>query len=249
MGSEPATELLERNAAHVASLASRHFEAVKDGQEPSVVSVCCSDSRVSQEGMFDSPGPGWLFTPSNIGNQTRDRIVVDGEVRTVVDGSILYPLVHTGTQTAAVVGHTRCGAVTTAYDQVTDAGVEPPGIQALIDALAPIVADGLDEGVVDADATRARVIDELVEYNVDRQVAFISESDDVPAETTVYGFVYDFHGSYGGPDGRLYLVNADGDRDDGRLYLVNADGDRDVDTLRNLVDDEVSDQVSRLTEY
>lgn len=232
---ERVTRLLERNAAHVAALPDGYFDDVRDGQKPDVVSICCSDSRVSQAGMFDVTEPGKLFTPSNIGNQVRDRVQVDGETRTVVDGSLLYPVVYTGTRTVAVVGHTQCGAVTAAYDHVTDGGSEPAGIQKLVDMLVPVVEDALDAGVVETAETRAETIDRLVEYNVDSQVAFLEESDDVPADTSVYGFVYDFHGRYGGPEGRV--------------YLVNAGGDRDAERLRDRVGASVRGQVARLTRY
>ena len=62
-------ELLARNARHVESLPPDYFDGVRDGQTPAAVSVCCSDSRVPQERMWDVTEPGWLFTPSTIGNQ------------------------------------------------------------------------------------------------------------------------------------------------------------------------------------
>lgn len=229
------SSLLRQNAVHVAALSEGYFDEVQDSQTPAVVSICCSDSRVSQEGMFNVAGPGQLFTPSNIGNQARARVQVDGETRTVVDGSLLYPVVHTGTRIIAVVGHTQCGAVTTAFDHATDGGSEPPGIQALVDMLVPVVEDGLDAGVAEDADTRAETIDRLVEYNVDSQVSFLLDSEDVPDDVGVYGFVYDFHGRYGGPDGRV--------------YLVNADGDRDPDDLRERVDESVQGHVARLTDY
>jgi carbonic anhydrase len=184
--------------------------------------------------MFDVSEPGVLFTPSNIGNQARDCVHTDGGTRTVVDGSLLYPIEHTATRTVVIVGHTGCGAVTAAYDQVTEGGNEPAGIQTLLDMLVPVVEAALDRGIVDADDRQATV-DRLVEYNVDRQVAFLGERDEIPADTTLYGFVYDFHGSYGGPDGRV--------------YIVNADRDRDVQRLRERLDPPVRDHAARLTEY
>jgi carbonic anhydrase len=243
------TALLGRNADHVDSLPADHFAAVQDGQQPPVVSICCSDSRVSQEGMFDVSEPGELFTPSNIGNQVWDRVQIDGDRRTVVDGSLLYPLVHTGTRTVAVVGHTGCGAVTAAYEHATaagesagdeqsgeaGAGAEPAGIREYVDTLLPVVEDGLESGVGEAADPGSETIDRLVEYNVDRQVAFLRESDDVPDGTALYGFVYDLQRSYGGPAGRL--------------YLVNAGGDREVGALRERVGASVRDHVCRLTEY
>ncbi|WP_193308858.1 carbonic anhydrase [Halorubrum halophilum] len=207
------SELLERNADHVASLDADAFENRRDGQRPPVVSVCCSDSRVSQEGMWAVDRPGFLFTAGNIGNRVSD--TVDGE--RVLDGSVAYPLVYTETEVLAVVGHTGCGAVGAALNAV-ETGELPadPGVKADVSTLVPIVEAGLDAldgtGDGDADAATASVRNRLVEYNVHEQVAMARETD-AAADASVYGFVYDFHGAYGGPDGAVYLVNADGERD------------------------------------
>jgi len=222
-------ELLERNARHVGSLPDDHFEDVQDGQHPAIVSVCCSDSRVSQEGMWDADEPGWLFTAGNIGNQVRSR--VDGT--DVVSGDVLYPIRFTDTTVAAVVGHTGCGAVTAALERArSDEPDElPPGIEARVESLLPIVEAGLDDDRTAADGD-AGLVNQLVEYNVDRQVEFLRADGDVPESVTVVGFVYDFQGVYG--DAR------------GRCYLVNHGGETALDGLRAAVPDGFSDCVGRL---
>lgn len=203
-------DLLDGNRGHVESLAEDHFDDVQDGQWPEVVSICCSDSRVSQEGMWHVDEPGWLFTPSNIGNQAWDEY--EGE--RVVDGNLLYPIAHTGTRTVAVVGHTGCGAVTAAYRAVTDGETaEHPGIEKRVRSLVPVVEAGLESDEIDADADDETVVNRLVEYNVDRQVAFLHEADAIPDDVSVYGFVYDFQRVYGDQPGRAYLVNHEGETD------------------------------------
>lgn len=200
-------DLLARNERHVSSLAAGHFDAVQDGQAPAVVSVCCADSRVPQGGMFDAREAGWLFTPSTIGNQVWDER--DGE--RVVDGSVAYPLSFTGTETAVVVGHTGCGAVTAALQAARGEGGEaPPGVEKWVEALVPVVEDGLADERVREDRD-ASLVDQLVEYNVDRQVAFLRESDVAGDAVSVYGLVYDFQDVYGDVRGRTVLVNADGE--------------------------------------
>jgi len=223
--------LLDGNRRHVESLPEGYFAAVEDRQRPAVVSVCCADSRVSQEGMWSVAEPGWLFSPSTIGNLAWDSH--DGE--RVVDGSVLYPLRYTDTAVAAVVGHTGCGAVTAALDAVRG-GPDPdtpPGVAKLVDSLVPVVEAGLADDRVDpgpdADAS---LVDQLVEFNVDRQVAFLRDDGEVPDDVAVYGFVYDFQGVYG--------------EDRGRTYLVNARGETDLERLRARVDAEFADGVARL---
>ncbi|GAB7090818.1 carbonic anhydrase [Halorubrum luteum] len=223
-------ELLVRNDEHVASLPADAFGDCRDGQRPPVVSVCCSDSRVSQEGMWAADRPGFLFTAGNIGNRVRD--IVDGTP--VLDGSVAYPLGHADTDVLAVVGHTGCGAVGAAI-QAARTGTYPaePGVRADVEELVPIVESGLEHPSIDADAPAGEIHDPLVEHNVHEQVAFAGNTAEA-ADADVYGFVYDFHGSYG-------------DRD-GATYLVNVNGERDVDAIRELVDEKHTDHVRTLLE-
>lgn len=200
-------DLLAGNRRYLESADQDRLREAAEGQRPPVVSVCCSDSRVPQERMFDVTEPGRLFTPSNIGNQVRDR--VDGEL--VVDGSVLYPLRHTGTRTAAVVGHTGCGAVTAAL--AAHRGQDPvtaPGLRESIGTLEPVVADALADGAVAPTDDDALLVDRLVEANVRAQCRFLAEADEVPDGVGVVGLVYDLTGAYGGDRGRTYLVWADG---------------------------------------
>jgi carbonic anhydrase len=196
-------ELLARNRTHAETIETDHFEGVMDTQHPPVVSLCCADSRVSQERMWDADEPGWLFTPSNIGN-----VAWSLADPASVDGNLLYPVANTGTRTVVVVGHTGCGAITAAYEAVTGGAMpESPGIRRCVETLVPVVEDALDMTVTDG----AGVIDRLVEYNVREQVAFLDSSDEIPTDATVLGFVYDLHRTYGSAPGRAYLVAADGE--------------------------------------
>ncbi|MFC6904800.1 carbonic anhydrase [Halalkalicoccus tibetensis] len=204
--------LFDRNRTHAESLPEGHFDEVRDGQRPALVSICCSDSRVSQEGMWSAEEPGWVFTPSNIGNRVFERH--DGEL--VVDGSVLYPIAHTETGTTAVVGHTGCGAVTAAYGAARgELGEEPPGIEKQVELLVPIVDEAFESGAVDPETDDA--INPLVEYNVRKQVEFLAEAEEVPADERIYGFVYDFQGVYGSVPGKVYLVSVGGETDPERL--------------------------------
>ena len=233
MGHEILADLLDRNDDHVAALPPGAFDRHREGQRPGVVSVCCSDSRVSQERMFDVDEPGFLFTAGTIGNSVSD--VVDG--RRVLDGSVAYPLGHTETEVLAVIGHTGCGAVGAALTAArTGDFPTEPGVRADVEALLPIVEAGLESRAVVGDAADGRdearvgdaggdasVRDRLVEYNVHEQVAFATECEET-VDAAVYGLVYDFHGVYGDRDGAVYLVNADGERDPAALREIVGDG-------------------------
>jgi carbonic anhydrase len=179
--------------------------------------------------MWDVTEPGWLFTPSTIGNQVWD--CHDGD--RVVDGNVLYPVAYTETETITIVGHTGCGAVTAALDTVKNGTDEttPPGVTKWIELLIPVIEEGLADDRTDP-ARDARLVDQLVEYNVDRQIEFLRESDEIPDETSLFGFVYDFQGIYG--DCR------------GRAYLVNVDGETDRETIREMVPAEFNSHINRL---
>ncbi len=210
MPTESLTDLLDRNARHTESLPSDYFDDVLDAQRPPLVSLCCSDSRVPQTEMWDAERPGYVFTPSNIGNVAWEER--DGE--RVVDGNLLYPIAHTETGTVAVVGHTGCGAVTAAYRAVAEGvEVEQPSIRDRVDRLVPVVEDALDAGIDEGVSDDGEVVNRIVEYNVDAQVEFLLGSDEIPDDETVYGFVYDLHRAYGDVRGRTYLVNMDGETD------------------------------------
>jgi carbonic anhydrase len=122
--------------------------------------------------------------------------------------------------------------VTATYDAVTDGVSEPAGIDHCIGLLAPGLEVGVDQ--LPDDLPRDEAVNRLVEYNVDEQVAFLRESEDVPADVDVVGVVYDFQDVYGGRRGEV--------------HVVNVDGERSVDALR---DDhpEIADRIDRLWEY
>jgi len=220
-------ELLTANADHAAEFDAR-FDEVQASQHPDVVTVCCSDSRVLQDHMWNNDGPGRLFTCGNIGN----RVVQRTETGDVVSGDVLYPVAHTGTETIVVVGHTGCGAVTATYDDLTDGLSEPPGIEHCLSLLKPYLEDGIE--ALPDDLDRADAINRLVEYNVDRQVEVLVESADVPDGVDVVGVVYDFQDVY---DGRR-----------GEIHVVNVGGETAVETLR-ADHPEIEDRIDRLWEY
>ncbi|MFB6202735.1 MAG: carbonic anhydrase [Halorhabdus sp.] len=216
--------MLAGNATH-ADAFDDQFDALQDGQHPDAVTVCCSDSRVLQDHMWGNDDPGHLFTCGNIGN----RVVQPVAGEPVVSGDVLYPIEHTGTDVAVVVGHTGCGAVTATYDYLTNGLDEPPGIEHCLDLLVPSIEPGLEK--LPGDLDREAAINHLVEYNVDRQIDALAASDHVPGDTTLVGVVYDFQDVY--TDRR------------GEVHVINVDGETDPETLRD-VHPEIASRIRRL---
>jgi len=100
-------------------------QSLAKGQQPKVVVLACSDSRVSPEILFDK-SLGDLFVVRSAGN-VADAIGV---------GSIEYAVEHLGSSVLVVLGHEKCGAVTAACS-----GDKMPttNLQAIVDKISPAV--------------------------------------------------------------------------------------------------------------
>ena len=132
-------------------LARRRAELVQ-GQKPFAVVVCCSDSRVGPEIIFDQ----------ELGNIFVVRTA--GEVLDAAGiGSIEYAVAHLGSPLLLVLGHEHCGAVAAA---VADAK-EPGHIAAIVKAIRPAVKRirGLKGDPVE-NAVRANVQDIVARLQV-----------------------------------------------------------------------------------
>ena len=101
--------------------------AVLSGQQPQVVVLGCSDSRVSPSVIFDQ-GLGDVLEVRTVGN------VVDS----VGLGSIEYALVHMPIRVLVILGHERCGAVKAA---ASGEKMPTPSLQAIVDKIAPALAN------------------------------------------------------------------------------------------------------------
>lgn len=98
---------------------------LSEGQRPFAVVLCCSDSRVAPEIIFDQK-LGDLFVIRNAGN------VVDEDVL----GSIEYAVEHLETPIVVVMGHSSCGAVI-----ATCKGEDAPGhISDLVRRIRPSIS-------------------------------------------------------------------------------------------------------------
>jgi carbonic anhydrase len=118
----------------------------QNGQRPFAVIVCCSDSRVSPELIFDV-GLGQLFVVRTAGN------VVDA----IAIGSVEYAVEHLGVQLVLVVGHSGCGAVAAAVS----GGDFGPNIGAIVAEITPSLA-----GVAESDDVAAQCEDENIRHTV-----------------------------------------------------------------------------------
>ncbi|WP_396610232.1 carbonic anhydrase [Haloferax sp. S1W] len=203
--------LVAGNKHHVEHLDADYFEGVRDSQEPQVVSIGCSDSRVPVEALWNTNKAGVLFKSVNVANQVWTE--VDGTL--VVNDVVGYAVASLGVSDIVVLGHTGCGGITAAYESVVGDGAKdlPVAVEAAVSRLVPLVEEARELGLFDEDTPTDDAVNRLVEYAVVRQVEFLTESDEVPESTDCWGFVYDFQHAYGDDDGAAYLVAANGDSD------------------------------------
>lgn len=139
------TEALERlragNARFVAndlSLPKPDVERARlaSGQTPFAVILGCSDSRVPTEIVFDQ-GLGDLFVIRVAGN-----IVAPSQI-----GSIEFAAQKFGTKLVVVLGHTHCGAVEAAVEELQQpAEKQSRNIAAIVGRIRPSVMDLMESG-------------------------------------------------------------------------------------------------------
>lgn len=220
------TELLESNFEHAENFKNK-FDHVQNGQSPEFVTVCCSDSRVLQDHMWNNEHPGEVFTCSNIGNRVFQK-VEEGET---ISGDVLYPVEHTGTKTIIVVGHTSCGAVTAAYKDIKKGINEPKGIENCLNLLKKRLNTGVKN--LPEELSESESINHLVEYNVDKQIEFLINSENIPEDVDVIGAVYDFQNIYSGKKGQIHITNINGETNVKKLRKNNEEIKERIERLWN----------------
>ncbi|KPF46810.1 carbonic anhydrase [Rhizobium sp. AAP43] len=135
--------------ACAAGLASLRGE-LTGGQHPWATILTCSDSRVSPELVFGGATLGELFVVRNAGN------VLD----TGALGTIEYGAEHLKSPLVVVMGHSKCGAVSAACEEV-EKGSEPGGsIGKMIQPILPAAIAARSAGASDliADTVRRNAI-------------------------------------------------------------------------------------------
>ena len=124
------------NLQHPGQTTERRAELTKS-QHPFAIILCCSDSRVPPEIVFDE-GLGDLFIVRVAGNVLNDEGL----------GSIEYGVEILGARFIVVLGHQSCGAVDAAMKTVAAKGKAPGHIQSLVTAIKPVV-DSTPKGDLD----------------------------------------------------------------------------------------------------
>jgi carbonic anhydrase len=186
---EEALKMLEEgNSRYVASslqhpnlAEDRRTATASEGQAPFVTMLSCSDSRVPVEHIFDR-GIGDIFVVRVAGN------VIGGSEL----ASVEYAVDHLGTPLFAVLGHTKCGAVTA----VVQSGLLGGNLRGLSEKILPAVERTKK---AHPGATEDHLVIETVKTNVWKVIedAFATspclKEKAKGGELRVVGAVYDIH--------------------------------------------------------
>lgn len=85
------------------------FLELKEGQNPRVLIIACSDSRVDPAILTDA-NPGDVFVIRNIANLVPPYTTEDGSYHGV-SAAIEYAVIHLQVEAIIVMGHARCGGI------------------------------------------------------------------------------------------------------------------------------------------
>ena len=162
---------------------NNYFEELGKGQNPELLYIGCSDSRVTAEDLMGL-GPGDVFVHRNIANMV---ISIDLNVMSVVN----YAVDHLKVNHVVVCGHYACGGVKAAM-QSADLGILNPWLRNIRDVYR------IHRNELDAIADEDKRYDRLVELNVQEQCVNLIKTATVQKAARdrnlkVHGWVFDVH--------------------------------------------------------
>ena len=162
---------------------NNYFEELGKGQNPELLYIGCSDSRVTAEDLMGL-GPGEVFVHRNIANMV---ISIDLNVMSVVN----YAVDHLKVNHVVVCGHYACGGVKAAM-QSADLGILNPWLRNIRDVYR------IHRNELDAIAEEEKRYDRLVELNVQEQCVNLIKTATVQKaardrDLKVHGWVFDVH--------------------------------------------------------
>jgi carbonic anhydrase len=131
-----------------------YFEDLGQGQNPELLFIGCSDSRVTAEELMGL-GPGEAFVHRNIANMV---ISIDLNVMSVVN----YAVEHLKVNHVVICGHYACGGVKAAM-QSADLGILNPWLRNIRDVYR------IHRDELNAITDEEKKYDRLVELNVKEQ--------------------------------------------------------------------------------
>lgn len=179
-------KIFENNAEWIKSkldVDKGFFENLGKGQNPEMLYIGCSDSRVTAEELMGL-APGEVFVHRNIANVVSN---IDLNAMSVIE----YAVNHLKVNHVVVCGHTSCGGVKAAMQPV-DLGLLNPWLRNIRDVYR------LHKDELNAIECEEERYDRLVELNVQEQCVNLIKTAAVQKAYNerglkVYGWVFDLH--------------------------------------------------------
>lgn len=189
-------KLKDGNARFVAgSTAHRNLRnQVKEtakGQYPFASVVSCLDSRTSTELIFDQ-GIGDVFNARIAGNIVNPDIL----------GSLEFASKAAGSKLIAVIGHTKCGAIKGACDNV-----ELGNLTGLLDKIEPAVAATASHKGESRSSKNSAFVDRVAETNVRKTMANIRKNSAILRQMEKEGQLKIVGGMYDIESGKVTFLN------------------------------------------
>jgi len=165
------------------ALDCNYFETLGQGQNPELLFIGCSDSRVTAEELMGL-GPGEVFVHRNIANMVS---AIDLNVMSVVEYAVLYLKVNH----VVVCGHYECGGVKAAM-QSADLGILNPWLRNIRDVYR------IHKTELNAITEESKKYERLIELNVQEQCVNLIKTAAVQKAfrargLKVHGWVFDVH--------------------------------------------------------
>jgi carbonic anhydrase len=170
-----------------------YFSTMSQGQNPDILYIGCSDSRVSAEELM-GVAPGEVFVHRNIANMVPN---TDLSAMSVIN----YAVAHLKVKHIVVCGHYYCGGVQAAMKS-GDLGILNPWLRNIRD----VYRTHKDElNAIENEEERYK---RLVELNVEEQCINVIKTAEVQKaqrerNITIHGWVFDIH------SGKLIDLNID----------------------------------------
>jgi carbonic anhydrase len=160
-----------------------YFRNLSKGQNPEILYIGCSDSRVTAEELMGVQ-PGDVFVHRNIANMVPN---TDLSVMSVIN----YAVSHLKVNHVVVCGHYYCMGVKAAL-QSKDMGILNPWLRNIRDVYR------LHKEELDAITNEEEKYNRLVELNVQEQCVNVLKTPDLQKaykerQITVHGWVFDVH--------------------------------------------------------
>jgi carbonic anhydrase len=162
----------------------RDFEALAEGQNPEVLLVTCSDSRIDPS-LFTQTDPGYVFVLRNAGNLVPAYAAGLGSEAATVE----FAIEGLGIRHIAVCGHSHCGAMAALEDPAATAKL--PALRRWLEHARPALERASSFEAIDDPSLRLVAANVAVQLDHLRTHPSVAEAE-ARGALTLHGWIYRF---------------------------------------------------------